>query len=73
MVLEIINDNIANIKKLCKEYDRDMPTEMKLIYDVTSGKLQAEYKYELVYTHDEIKTAHNIADEWFEEIRGGIL
>lgn len=69
MVLDIINENIININKLCKEYERDMPTEMKIIYDVQSGKVQAEYKYELVYTHDDIKTAHNIADEWFEEIK----
>ena len=69
MVLDILNENIGEIKKLCKEYERDMPTEMKLIYDVKSGNFKAEYKYELVYTHDEVKTARDIASEWFEEIK----
>ncbi|MFJ7744772.1 DUF600 domain-containing protein [Peribacillus sp. NPDC097295] len=68
MVLDIINDNIEKIQVLCKEYERDMPTEMKLIYDVKSRNFKAEYKYDLVYTHDEIKTATHIFNEWFEEI-----
>ncbi len=51
MVLDILNQDIEKIKALCKEYDRDMPTEMKLIYDVMSGKFKAEYKYDLVYTN----------------------
>nr|WP_026907648.1 immunity protein YezG family protein [Paucisalibacillus globulus] len=63
MVLNIINEDIEKIKKLCEEYERDMPTEMKLIFDVRSGKYKAEYKYDLVYTNDDIKTAGHIADE----------
>ncbi|MFE4351773.1 immunity protein YezG family protein [Peribacillus butanolivorans] len=73
MVLDIINDNVEKIKVLCKEYERDMPTELKLIYDTKSGKLQAEYKYDLVYTNDDIKTAHHLANEWFEEIKNNNL
>lgn len=69
MVLDILNENIKKIRMLCEEYERDMPTEMKLIYDVKSGNFKAEYKYELVYTHDEVKIASDIASEWFEEIK----
>jgi hypothetical protein len=73
MVLDIINENTEKIKVLCKEYERDMPTEMKLIYDVKSGNFKAEYKYDLVYTNDDIKTAHHIANEWFEELKNNNL
>ncbi|MED4454355.1 immunity protein YezG family protein [Metabacillus fastidiosus] len=73
MVLRIICEDIEKIEELCKEYERDMPTEMKLIYDNKSGRFKAEYKYDLVYTHDEIKTADHIADEWFEEIKNNNL
>lgn len=68
-VLHIINENIEEINVLCQEFERDMPTEMKLEYDVNSGKFQAEYKYELVYSDDDSKTADDVADEWFEEIQ----
>jgi hypothetical protein len=69
MVLDILNEDIGKINALCKEYHRDMPTEMKLIYDVKSGNFKAEYKYDLVYTHDEVKTASHIFNEWFVEAK----
>ncbi len=72
-VLDILNEDIGKIKALCKEYKRDMPTEMKLMYDVQSGNFKAEYKYDLVYTNDEIKTATHIFNEWFEEIKNNNL
>ena len=46
-----------------------MPTEIKLIYDVKKNSLKAEYKYNLVYSNDPVKTADDIAMEWFEAIR----
>lgn len=69
MVLRILSEDIGEIKALCEECGRDMPTEMKLVYDVKSGSFKAEYKYDLVYTNDDIKTADDIAEEWFEEIK----
>ncbi|MGG2017855.1 immunity protein YezG family protein [Bacillus sp. S10(2024)] len=72
-VLRIICEDIKKIKELCKEYERDMPTEMKLIYDVKSGNFKAGYKYDLVYTNDDVKTAGHIADEWFEEVKNNNL
>jgi len=68
--LKIINSDIEKIIHLCKEYKREMPTEMKLIYDVVKNKLMVDYKYDLVYFNDPIKTANDIALEWFEEIKG---
>lgn len=68
-VLDIINEDIDKIKKLCIEYERDMPTEFKLIYDVQKNSLKAEYKYDLVYSNDPVKTANHIAMEWFEQIQ----
>ncbi|MEC0298428.1 immunity protein YezG family protein [Peribacillus frigoritolerans] len=73
MVLDIINENTEKIKVLCKEYERQMPTEMKLIYDVKSGNFKSEYKYDLVHTNDDIKTSDDFADEWFEEIKNNNL
>ncbi|PFD27633.1 DUF600 domain-containing protein [Bacillus cereus] len=73
MVLRIICEDIEKVEELCKEYERDMPTEMKLIYDVKSGKFKAEYKYDLVYTNDDVKTAGHIANEWFEEVKNNNL
>lgn len=73
MVLNIINEDIEKIEELCKEYGRDMPTEMKMIYDVKSGGFQAQYNYDLVHTKDNTKTPKAFADEWFEEIKNNNL
>lgn len=67
-VMDIINEDVEKIYKLCKKYERDMPTEIKLIYDVEKNSLKAEYKYDLVYSNDPVKTADDIAMEWFEQI-----
>ena len=72
-VLQIISEDIEEIEILCKEYEKDMPTEMKLIYDAKSGKFRAEYEYDLIHTNDDIKTADDFADEWFEVVKNNNL
>lgn len=67
MVLDILIEDIKKIMTLCKEYNREMPTEIKLVYDVQKNSLKAEYKYDLVYYNDSVKTADDIAMEWFEK------
>ena len=67
--LAVITDDIKSIYKLCKEYGKEMPTEIKLIYDVTKNSMRANYRYDLVYTEDPRKTADDIAMEWFEEVK----
>ncbi|WP_342538666.1 DUF600 domain-containing protein [Sporosarcina sp. FSL K6-1540] len=67
-VVKILNMDIKSVIKLCKEYNREIPTEMKLIYNIEENSLKAEYKYELVYSDDPVKTADDVAMEWFEEI-----
>nr|WP_240469430.1 hypothetical protein [Gracilibacillus thailandensis] len=55
--------------KLCNKYNREMPTEIKLIYDVQGNKLIANYQYDLVHTNNPNQTANSIARSWFEEIK----
>lgn len=68
-VVKIINDNIKEMIKLCRKYDQEMPTEIKLVYDVQANKLTADYKYSLVHTHDSNKMANSVACLWFERIK----
>jgi poly(A) polymerase Pap1 len=68
-VVKIINENIKEFIKLCRKYDREMPTEIKIVYDVQANKLAADYKYDLVHTNDSNKTASSIARIWFEQIK----
>ena len=68
MVLDILIEDILKIMKLCKEHEKEMPTEMKLIYDVKKNSFKAEYRYDLVYSNDPVKISDHIAQEWFENL-----
>lgn len=66
-VVKILNENIKEMIKLCKKFEHEMPTEIKIVYDVKANKLTADYKYELIHTKDPNKTASSIARLWFEQ------
>ncbi len=65
MVLEILMGDLKGIQQVCEKYQKPMPTEMKLFYNVQSGSFDAEYKYEPVFSDDSDKTSHDVVDEWF--------
>lgn len=65
-VLDIIFDDIKALMKLCQDYGKDMPTQIKLIYDVSENKMHAEYEYDEVYSNDPNKTAYDVLEEWYE-------
>lgn len=71
-MLDIGNEDLLKINDLCKEFNKEMPTEMKLVYDVANNKLDATYSYDLKYSNDPEKISDHIFDEWFEEM-GGVL
>ena len=59
-LLDIISEDIEKIYALCIEYGKDMPTEMKLIYDVKKNSLKADYCYENLWTDSETKLGLHI-------------
>lgn len=67
-VLDIGLRNLQEIHTICKEYQRDMPSEIKIHYDVKNNSLQAKYKYDLVYSTDDDLLPDDIFDLWFEEV-----
>jgi hypothetical protein len=67
--LEIINEDIDKISELCKKYNRPMPTEMKLLYDVVKNSLVANYSYDLIYSNISGKAPDDVEKEWFAELK----
>lgn len=58
-----LNDVIVDGQE---EYQREMPTQIKLIYDVAANSLNADYSYDIIYSNDKDKMADDILEEWFE-------
>ncbi len=71
-MLRLGNKNLQLIHKKSDDFNREMPTEMKLYYDVKKNSLTAKYKYDLVYSNDDKLLPDNIFDEWFEEVKNKI-
>ncbi|EMR07146.1 hypothetical protein C772_00791 [Bhargavaea cecembensis DSE10] len=63
------NENLKQIHAKCKEFGRDMPTEIKLHYDVKKNKLEGSYNYELVYSNDNERLPDHIFGAWFNEVK----
>ncbi|WP_405096941.1 DUF600 domain-containing protein [Oceanobacillus sp. FSL H7-0719] len=71
--LRIGNQNLKLIHKKCEEFNKDMPTEMKLHYNVKENSLKGKYRYDLVYSIDDELLPDDIFDLWFEKVKGSNL
>lgn len=67
--VNVLMEDLAELVALCKEYNRPMPTEIKMIYDVNKNSLNADYKYEPVYSNHKTKTSYDVINEWIEEVK----
>lgn len=65
-VMEILNEDMVALRKLCEEHQREMPTQIKLIYDVSANSLNVDYSYDIIYSNHKNKMADDILEEWFE-------
>ena len=67
-LLRVGNENLKQIHAKFKEFGKEMPTEIKLHYEVKKNKLEGSYKYELVYSNDKELLPDHIFDAWFNEV-----
>ena len=68
LLKEGIND-VEAMLALCKEYNREHPTEMWLIYDAETNSLKSKYSYEGRYDKDEELLPRKEFEKWFEEVK----
>ncbi|KZE37588.1 hypothetical protein AV656_11045 [Bhargavaea cecembensis] len=69
LLLKVGMEDLTKLHDLCREYNMDCPTEIKLHYDVKENKLAAKYQYDLIYSNDEELLPSHIFDAWFEEVK----
>jgi hypothetical protein len=60
-------EDLESLEAICEKHNKPVPVEMKLYYDVTTRKFNADYKYEEVCFD---KSADEVFMEWIEEIKG---
>lgn len=67
-VLQIGVEDLEKIEELCKEYSMDIPTEIKIEYDVLKNSMDAKYQYKNVYSNTKDKTDDDVFNDWFDEV-----
>ena len=67
-VMQILMDDLKKIQEKFIQFDREMPTEMKLIYDVNTNKMSADYNYEKAISGDSSITAYDMEKKWFGQL-----
>jgi hypothetical protein len=66
-MLRVGMEDVKKLQAVCQRYDRPMPTELRLTYDVTARRLSADYSYELLYTNSRTLTGDDIFQRWFDQ------
>jgi len=67
-VMDILMEDLRKIEEVCREFNRQVPTEIKMIYDIKKNSLKTEYQYELVHSNHPTKTARAVEIDWFNEL-----
>ena len=62
-------EDLEKLDAIGAKYNRPVPTELKLYYDVRARKFKSEYKYEEVCSARTGKSAGEVFNEWLAEMR----
>lgn len=68
--LKIGTGDVMKLRAIGAKYNRPVPTELKLYYDVRTGKFRSEYKYEEICSARTGKVAGEVFMEWLAEMKG---
>lgn len=61
--------DLGKTKEVCANYGMSVPTEIKMIYDVKSGKFDAKYCYDEICSLKTGKDQAEVFMEWVAEIK----
>ena len=65
--LKIGTGDLEKIKALCRENDTKTPTEIKMYYDVKTGKFDVDYKYDEVCSEKTGVSSGEVFMRWYNE------
>ncbi len=67
--LKIGTTDLEKIKKICEQNEIKTPTEIKMYYDVKTGKYNADYKYNEVCSDKTGISSGEVFMKWYNEIK----
>lgn len=70
--LRIGTKDLSKIKDLCKQNNMKVPTELKMYYNLQTGKYNADYEYDEICSEKTGISAGEVFMQWYDEIRDSI-
>lgn len=67
--LEIGISDLERFITLFQEDKKQVPTQLKLVYDNVNKKANAKYSYEIFYSNSDSLTPEDIFMEWYNEVK----
>ena len=61
-------DDLIRLSEVCKEYNRPVPTELRLRYKTASRRLDTHYEYDPICTLENNKLPSDIFKSWKESV-----
>ena len=63
--------DLQEMRLMCQEYGRKIPSQMKMYYDRTTGRYTAKYRYEPICTKETGVTPEQEFQKWVREVETG--
>ena len=67
--LRIGTMDLSKLKAICEEYEVKCPTEIKLFYDVKTGKCGADYRYDEICSSKTGLSSGEVFLEWYNQVK----
>ena len=64
-IIHSINEKIISLRELCVDNKKQVPTEIKLIYEIQTKHLISDFCYQNLYSDSENLVVQDIFDNWF--------
>ena len=61
--------DLVKMKEVCATHEKPVPTEIKMTYDVKSGKFDAEYRYDEICSLKTGKDQSEVFMSWVNEMK----
>ncbi|MGT2743050.1 hypothetical protein ACVRXX_07110 [Streptococcus plurextorum] len=67
--LKIGSEDLEELLEFFKIEGKEIPTQIKIIYDANNHKAKAQYSYELIHSVSETITPEEVFLKWYEEVK----
>ena len=72
-LLEYGIEDAEKIEVLFEENSKEVPTEIRLVYDVKNNSLKSNYRYDAMYEKNEDLSVSDVFEAWIQEEKSKLI